>query len=39
MHHFAPGGACFDSALSFAIIRGGYVDVTVLGALEVDAWG
>lgn len=34
-----PGGCCFDSATSFAIIRGGHVDATVLGALEVDAEG
>lgn len=34
-----PGGCCFDSATSFAIIRGGHVDATVLGALEVDAMG
>ncbi len=33
------GGACFDSAMSFALIRGGHVDVTVLGALEVDEKG
>ena len=34
-----PGGAVFDSAMSFAIIRGGHVDITVLGALEVDQEG
>ncbi len=33
------GGACFDSATSFALIRGGHVAATVLGALEVDEQG
>lgn len=34
-----PGSACFDEATSFCIIRGGHVDTTILGALEVDQEG
>ncbi len=33
------GGMFFDSAFSFSLIRGGHVDITVLGALEVDEEG
>ena len=33
------GGCCFDSFTSFGYIRGGHVDITVLGAYEVDAEG
>ena len=34
-----PGACTFDSAMSFALIRGGHVDMTVLGGLQVDAKG
>ncbi|HHU22705.1 MAG TPA: 3-oxoacid CoA-transferase subunit B [Clostridiales bacterium] len=35
----APGGAFIDSSVSFGMIRGGHVDATVLGGLEVDEEG
>ena len=34
-----PGASSFDSAMSFALIRGGHLDLTVLGGLQVDQAG
>ena len=34
-----PGASTFDSAMSFGLIRGGHLDLTVLGGLEVDQGG
>lgn len=34
-----PGASTFDSAISFGLMRGGHVDITVLGGLQVDEKG
>ena len=35
----AEGASAFDSVMSFTMIRGGHIDATVLGALQVDQEG
>ena len=34
-----PGASAFDSALSFGLIRGGHIDMAILGGLQVDERG
>jgi len=34
-----PGSSCFDSCVSFAMARGGHLDATILGGLQVDQEG